>query len=257
MPDSADHVDANRRYWDERAHEWVSAGERSWAAAEPIWGIWQVPESELGLLPSDMTGMRAIELGCGTGYVSSWMARRHAEVVGVDVSSEQLSTARRLAGEHGIDLSLRLASAEEVPEPDASFDFAISEYGAAIWCDPDVWIPEAARLLRPGGRLVFLGNHPLLMCCYGLDGSAATPELVRDWFGMQRFDWTDVQIDPGGIEFNLTIDAWLRLFRRVGFVVDDHIEIRAPASAEGERFGVSAEWARRFPSEQVWKLTRA
>jgi hypothetical protein len=33
------------------------------------------------------------------------------------------------------------------------------EYGAAIWCDPYRWIPEAARLLRPGGELLFLGNH--------------------------------------------------------------------------------------------------
>jgi SAM-dependent methyltransferase len=257
VPDPADHVAENRRHWDAHAHEWVSAGERSWAMAEPTWGIWQVPEAELQLLPGDMTGMRAIELGCGTGYVSSWMARRGAEVVGVDVSSGQLATARRLAAERGVDLTLHLASAEDVPEPDASFDFAISEYGAAIWCDPEVWIPEAARLLRPGGSLVFVGTHPLLMCCYGLDGSVATTELVRDWFGMRRFDWTSVPVDPGGIEFNLTIESWLRLFRRVGFVVDDYRELRAPASAAGERFDVTADWARRFPSEQAWKLTLA
>ena len=52
-----------------------------------------------------------------------------------------------------------------MPLPDASFDFAISEYGASIWCDPYEWIPEAARLLRPGGRLVFLVNAPLIMLC--------------------------------------------------------------------------------------------
>jgi hypothetical protein len=103
---------------------------------------------------------------------------------------------------------------------------------------------------------VFLGNHPLLMCCYGLDGSAATPALVRDWFDMRRFDWTHVPVDPGGIEFNLSIAEWMRLFRRVGFVVDDYVEIRAPDSAEGEQFDVPAQWAQRFPSEQVWKLTR-
>ena len=65
-------------------------------------------------------------------------------------------------------------NAERVPYPDASFDLAISEYGAAIWCDPYAWIPEAARLLRPGGRLVFLGNHTLLqLCALDTSGGAA------------------------------------------------------------------------------------
>ena len=256
MADLSAHAAENARHWNERAHEWVSAGERRWADDEPTWGIWAVPEAELQMLPAGMAGMKAIELGCGTGYVSAWMARRGAQVVGVDVSSEQLETAKRLAADHAVDLTLLLASAEAVPEPDESFDFAISEYGAAIWCDPEVWIPEAARLLRPGGKLVFLGTHPLLTCCYGLDGSAATPELVRDWFDMRRFDWTGVSVDPGGIEFNLTTADWMRLFRRAGLTIDDYIEVRAPDSAAEERFDVPPSWAKRFPSEQVWKLTR-
>ena len=36
---------------------------------------------------------------------------------------------------------------------DASFDLVVSEYGASVWCDPERWIAEAARLLRRGGRL--------------------------------------------------------------------------------------------------------
>lgn len=252
-----EHVAENRRYWDAMADQWVAAGERSWASADPHWGIWQLPESEVEMLPDDMTGMRAIELGCGTGYVSSWMARRGAEVVGVDVSSEQLATARRLATEHGIELTLIEASAEVVPEPDDSFDFAISEYGAAIWCDPYVWIPEAARLLRPGGRLVFLGNHPLAMVCTDADGEEVTTELHRDWFGMHRFDWRHAPVDPGGVEFNLGLADWLRLFRDVGFVVDDHRELRAPEGDDEVRFYARRSWARRFPCEQVWKLRLA
>ena len=49
------------------------------------------------MLPADMSGLAAIELGCGTGYVSGWMARRGASVVGIDNSRRQLDTARRLA----------------------------------------------------------------------------------------------------------------------------------------------------------------
>jgi len=263
-PDAADHdrelpahVSENRRYWDATAHEWAAAGERDWARAEPVWGIWGIPESELRLLPDDMTGMDAVELGCGTGYVASWMARRGARVSGIDNSAAQLATARRLASEHGIDLTLVHGNAEATPFADASFDFAISEYGAAIWCDPDAWIPEAHRILRPGGRLVFLGNHPWAQVCAPLDGSPVTERLERPYFGLGRLDWSDAEVEPGGIEFALTVSDWIALFRRVGFAVEDYREPRPePGDDAEDRFFVTRGWARRFPSEQVWKLRK-
>ena len=125
-----DHVAENRRHWDEMAHEWVAMGERAWARNEPTWGIWGVSEAELELLPVDMTGLDAIELGCGTAYVSAWMARRGATVSAIDNSENQLATARRLAREHGLELTLWHGNAETVPAPDETFDFAINEYGA-------------------------------------------------------------------------------------------------------------------------------
>jgi SAM-dependent methyltransferase len=251
-----EHVDENARYWDAMAHDWVAAGERSWATTEPTWGNWRAPEAAVGMLPDDLTDVRAVELGCGTGYVSAWMARRGATVVGVDVSAEQLATARRLQAEHGLDaITFVEASAEEVPEPDASFDFAISEYGAAIWCDPHVWIPEAARLLRPGGRLHFLGNHPLSLLCTPLDGSPADATLHRDWRGMHRFDWREVEVDPGGVEFNLGIADWMQLFRNTGFAVEGYLELYAEDPGD-DRDAIPGWWAHRFPAEQVWKLRR-
>lgn len=249
-----DHVEVNRRYWEGMAHRWVEAGEAAWAS-EPRWGIWGIPESELGFLPDRMDGMDAIELGCGTAYVSGWMARRGARVVGVDSSERQLATARRLAGEHGVSLDLVHANAESVPRPDGSFDFAVSEYGAAIWADPYRWVPEAHRLLRPGGRLVALGTHPLMMLCWPLDGSEpVSRRLERDYFGMHVFDWRDAEYDPGGVEFNLTVSEWMSLFASTGFEVDAYLELRAPESADGRVFGVDRDWARRWPSEQVWKV---
>ena len=93
-----EHVAANRDYWDNTADGWVSAGERSWRQSEPTWGIWALPESELLMLPDDMTGMRTIELGCGTGYVSGWMMRRGAEAVGIDNSTTLPSSSRLQTG---------------------------------------------------------------------------------------------------------------------------------------------------------------
>jgi SAM-dependent methyltransferase len=147
MSELPDHVARNRRFWNDYAPQWIEAGHDDWAAEEPRWGIWRVPESEVGLLPAELEGKDTIELGCGTGYVSAWLARRGARPVGIDNSEAQLETARRFQQEFGIEFPLLHGNAEEVPLPDAGFDVAISEYGASIWADPYRWIPEASRLL--------------------------------------------------------------------------------------------------------------
>lgn len=252
----AEHVRANREYWNARADAWVAPGEHNWALTEPVWGIWGVAESELEMLPPDMRGMDAVELGCGTGYVSAWMARRGATVTGIDASERQLATARRLAAEHGVALTLVHGDAEATAFEDASFDFAISEYGAAIWCDPFRWIPEAHRLLRPGGRLVFLGGHPLTIVCSPWNGSPPGTQLVRSYFDLHLADWSEVEIDPGGMEFNLPTSGWFELFREVGLEVEDYREPRPAAGAQPVIETVASDWARRWPCEQVWKLRK-
>ena len=258
MSDFSAYVQENRRHWDRTADQWVVAGERAWSQAQPTWGIWGIPNSELPLLPESLAGKRAIELGCGTGYVSAWMQRRGAAVQAIDISREQLATAKRLAAVHGVgDIEWVLGNAEEVDQPDGSFDFAISEYGAAIWCDPELWLPEAFRLLRSGGQLVFLGHHPLAMVCSAPSGDTpAGMALERPYIGLRELDWTEALEDPGGIEFNRPIGDWMTLFRTVGFEIKDYLEVQAPESATGQQFWIPAEWSKQFPSEQVWFLKK-
>src|SRR6266567_9136576 len=88
----------------------------------------------------------------------AWLAKRGARPVGVDITPVQLETARRMMRETGIEFPLIEADAAETGLPDSSFDLVLSEYGASIWVDPYRWIPEASRLVRPGGRLIFLRN---------------------------------------------------------------------------------------------------
>ena len=254
MTESPEYVLRNRAYWDTLAAEYAGPGERNWTSDEPSWGIWGIPEAEVHLLPAELAGRDVIELGCGTAYVSAWLARRGARPVGIDNSPAQLETAARLQREHGVEFPLLLGNAETVPLPDASFDVAISEYGAALWADPYRWIPEAARLLRPGGELIFLTNGLLCFLCVPdleADGPA-TDRLRRPYFGMHRTEWPD----SDGVEFHLGHGDWIRLLRTNGFEVTDLIELRPPAGATSTYPWVTAEWARSWPSEEVWRARR-
>jgi SAM-dependent methyltransferase len=248
-----DHVASNREAWDRMAADYVEPGHANWASDEVIWGIFSVPETQIGMLPDDLAGMDTVELGCGTGYVSAWLARRGARPVGIDNSPAQLETARRFQQEFGLDFPLYLADAERTPFPDESFDFAISEYGAAIWCDPYRWIPEAARILRPGGRLSFLGNSVLLMLCsqYDDEDAPVTEKLERPLFGMHRLSWND-----GAVEFHLPHGEMIRLLRDTGFEIEDLVEVQIPEGATTRYPYVTPRWARRWPAEEVWKARK-
>ncbi len=233
------------------AEDTDARAEEAWAQEEIAWGIWQLPERELEVLP-DLAGKDVVELGCGTAYFGAWLARRGARVVGVDPTPAQLETARRCRERFRLELELVEAFAEDVPLPDASFDLAVSEYGASIWADPNLWISEAARLLRPAGELVFLRNSTLVILC-SPDEGPAEERLVRPLFGMHRFAW------PGeGIEYHLSHGEWIRLLGENGLEIERLVEVKAPSHAETHpRYDfVTADWAKKWPSEEIWKARK-
>ncbi|TMA79265.1 MAG: class I SAM-dependent methyltransferase [Deltaproteobacteria bacterium] len=253
MSDLPAHARRNRALWDVWAQDYVMPAEKNWASESPTWGIWRVPESQLGVLPEDLAGRDAIELGCGTAYICGWLARRGARVVGIDISEAQLATARRLQQQYDLTFPLLQGNAEAIPYPDSSFDFAISEYGASLWADPERWVPEAARLLRPGGQLVFLVNSFLLsLCMPPEEGLAATERLLRPAFGTYRIEWPGDQ----GIAFYPSHGNWIRLLRRSGFDIEDLIEVRPPEDAATSYPFVKLEWARKWPCEEIWKARK-
>jgi SAM-dependent methyltransferase len=238
---AASWTDANREYTDANA-------ETNWALDEIHWGVWAVPEAELNVLP-DVAGLDIVELGCGTAYFSAWLTKLGARPVGVDITPAQLATARRMMEKTGIEFPLVEADAAETGLPDASFDIVHSEYGASIWVDPYRWIPEAKRLLRPGGRLIFLRNSTLVILC-GIDEGGTSETLQRPQFGMHRFEWADEE----GVEFHLAHGEWIDLLRANGFEIERLVEIQAPADAETHHYYsyVTAEWAKQWPCEEIW-----
>jgi SAM-dependent methyltransferase len=246
-----DYIARNRRVWETWAPDFAAWAPQAWATATSAWGIFAVPDAELGALPASVDGLDVIELGCGTAYISAQLARRGARPVGIDTSPAQLATARRLQEQFGLDFPLHLGNAERTPFPDASFDLAISEYGASIWCDPYRWIPEAARLLRSGGQLIFLVNGVILTICTPEEAAVDTPaseQLERPYFGLHRLDWLD-----GSVNFNLGYGDWIRVLRANGFEIDDMIEIQPPEGATTSFPIVTPQWARQWPSEEIWK----
>jgi len=126
-----DHVLRNRAMWNEFATEFVEPGHEAWASPSPP-GHWGVPRPSRHARGVDGSTRSS---SVRDRYVSAWLARRGARPIGLDNSPVQLAT-RDASRTSSACAPARARDAERTPFPDASFDLAISEYGAAIWCDP-------------------------------------------------------------------------------------------------------------------------
>ncbi|XP_029967959.1 putative methyltransferase DDB_G0268948 [Salarias fasciatus] len=96
----------------------------------------------------------AVDLGCGTGQNSRLLAPHFREVVGIDVSENQLEVARATPGFPNI--TYREGTAEELPFPDGSVDL-LTAAAAAHWFNRSRFLAEASRVLKPGGCMALLG----------------------------------------------------------------------------------------------------
>ena len=243
----------NRANWDRRSDEYQ---ERNAAFIgrkdEPRWGMWQLPDSELGIL-GDVAGKDVLELGCGAAQWSILLAGRGASCVGLDNSARQLEHARRLMAAAGVEFPLVHASADEVPLSDSSFDVVFCDHGAMTFADPYLTVPEAARLLRPGGLFAFSHSTPLAMCCFDDEAETMQRRLVTPYFGMHRYD----ELSDEPVEFNLPYGEWIRLFRENGFRIETLIEVQPPEAAESTyRTKEETEWARSWPMEEIWRCRK-
>ncbi len=249
----APYIERNRAAWDKWARDYVVPGRKAWSDKELRWGIWDIPESELRLLEGLELRSDVLELGCGTAAISAWLSRHGLRPVAVDFSRAQLATAERLQREFGSPFPLIHGDAEQVPFDTESFDVAVSEYGASLWCDPIRWLPEAHRLLRPNGRLIFITSGAILVACTPADGGRVGDRLVRDYFTSRQVEF------PGAdaVEFHLAHGDWIRQLRATGFVLENLIEVRPPQGSKPRFDFVSAEWARRWPSEEIWIARKA
>ncbi|HEU4656018.1 MAG TPA: class I SAM-dependent methyltransferase [Capillimicrobium sp.] len=253
MSDLSEHAARNREAWDAYAARYQERhGPQLEASGGLAWGVWQLPEAELRIL-GDVAGLDVLELGCGAAQWSIGLARLGARVTGLDNSAAQLEHARHAIAAAGVDVELLHASAESVPLPDGSFDVVCCDHGAMTFADPDRTVPEAARLLRPGGLLAFSMFTPWAQTHWPYEDDAPGERLALDYFGMRRF----VDPDDGMVTFDRPYGEWIALFGRHGLVVEALVELRPPADATSSYVPEAArDWARRWPLEHVWRARR-
>ncbi len=198
----------------------------------------------------DVSGLDVLELGCGAAQWSIALARLGARPVGLDFSAKQLQHAREAMRAAGVEFPLVEASAEDVPLEDESFDLAFCDHGALNFADPTRTVPEAARVLRPGGLLAFCMPSPVIDLVYDIQSDRLGDRLVNGYFDLRAFE------DEATVDFQLPYGEWIRLLRSSGLEVVDLIELRPPEGATSTYDFVPLEWARRWPAENIWKARK-
>lgn len=249
---ASDHVDHNRRFWDADADAYQDVHGATLARTPLAWGVWRVPESELGAL-GEVAGRDVLELGCGAAQWSAALHHLGARTVALDVSGRQLAHAREHCAAAGAPVLLVQASAEHLPFAPASFDAVFCDHGAMSFCDPRETVPEVARVLRTGGVLAFCATDPLVYLTWDERRQEQGRRLRRDYDELGRMHLGS----EGTVDWVLPPGEWVGLFRSHGFDVEGLWELRAPegASTSYEDF-VPYRWARRWPAEQVWRVRR-
>ncbi|MGH2356365.1 MAG: class I SAM-dependent methyltransferase, partial [Chloroflexota bacterium] len=230
------------------------AGHGVWIAANPAsWGAWAIPEAEVQVLP-DVAGKDVLELGCGAAQWSVCLDQRGARVTGLDLSGRQLEHARRAVVTAGVEVRLVHGSAERLPVAEGVFDLVLSDHGAMSWGDPDRTVPEVARVLRPGGLLVFCASSPFLRLCWDDEAGqwgAPGDRLRRDYFGLK----TEAEGD-GAVSFTLPYGEWVRRFRAHGLAVEALVEPRPARGVVSPFYPDATAWVQRWPAELIWKVRR-
>ena len=134
---------------------------------------WRNPDSFLNLLDTVVQPVRAeylhqcverqaldksakaLDIGCGGGFMSETLAQLGFSVTGVDQSESTLENAERHAQRQGLDINYRYAQAESLPYPDDYFDLVCACDVLEHVSDLDKTIKEASRVLKPGGLFFF------------------------------------------------------------------------------------------------------
>jgi len=231
---SAESARANRLWWDANAEAYYAEHGDVLGDADLLWCPEGLQEGTAGLL-GPVLGLAVLEIGCGAAQGARWLTAAGAVVTAFDVSLGQLEQSRVLDERSGVAVErLVQADAQRLPFASGVFDLAVSAFGALPFvADAPGTLAEVARVLRPGGRLVFSVTHPLRWAFPDDPGPAGL--TVRQSY----FDRTPyVEQDSAGaatyVEHHRTLGDWVRALVGAGFALDDLIEPEWPAARTQE-----------------------
>lgn len=216
-------VRANRSYWDNSAADYLAEHGSFLGASDFIWCPEGVRESDVGLL-GDVERRQVLEVGCGAGQCSRWLAEAGAIATGVDLSTGMLEQASRLQREHPLSPqatppTFLQADARSLPFASNSFDIAFSSYGALPFVkDAEVVFAEVARVLRPGGSWVFSVTHPLRWMFPDVPGDAGLT-VEYSYFDRTPYVELDAHGSPVYAEHHRTMGDWIGLLVSAGFAL--------------------------------------
>lgn len=242
---------ANRRWWDRAAGEYQDEHGAFLGDAEFRWGPEGLDEADASLLGS-VAGLRVVEIGCGAAQCARWVAAQGAEVLGIDVSIEQLRRGRTLDVRTGLAVETACADATRLPLADACVDLAFSAYGAVPFvADSAAVMHEVARVLRPGGRWVFSVTHPLRWCLP--DDPGPDGLVVREsYFDRRPYVETDTCGRVLYAEHHRTLGDRVREIVAAGLTLLDIVEPEWPAGHERVWGGWSPLRGRLIPGTAIF-----
>ncbi|GAA2091151.1 MULTISPECIES: class I SAM-dependent methyltransferase [Brevibacterium] len=249
-------VRANRSYWDGSAEEYLAEHGSFLGASEFVWCPEGVREDDIGLL-GDVTRKQVLDVGCGAGQCTRWLAEHGALATGVDLSSGMLEQASRLSRENpltagAVPPTFLQADARSLPFPSGSFDIACSSYGALPFVkDAEAVLAEAARVLRPGGLWVFSVTHPIRWMFPDVPGEAGLT-VEYSYFDRTPYVELDASGEPVYAEHHRTMGDWISLLVEAGFEITGLTEPEWPESNEASWGGWSPLRGQLMPGTTIF-----
>jgi ubiquinone/menaquinone biosynthesis C-methylase UbiE len=207
-----------REAWDKLA-DWYSARKRGSYEFKM-----QLP-AILDLL-GDLRGKSLIDIGCGPGVYSVEFAKRGANVLGVDLSRKMLDKARNNAETANVQLILQNVDAHLLPYTDDSFDVAV----LILTILNTKMVEEAARVLKPGGLLLFSDTHPVIESKGRWEGNdIGAARIVEDYFSRDKREWR-IKLNSGRIirtkYYTRTIEQCVNMIADAGFKILRIVELK-------------------------------
>lgn len=251
LVDQDESAAASRSWWDGVADEYYREHRAIVGVDVLMWGPEGVYESDLHLL-GDVAGADVLEFGAGAGQGSRWCVDQGARAVATDLSGAMLDRGRSLDEEQGREPadeqvgaarpgrpSYVQCDASRLPFADRSFDTAFSAYGALPFvADSAGLLSEVARVLRPGGRLVFSVTHPMRWALPDVAGPAGL-EVRRSYFDRRPYVEEDAAGQATYVEHHRTIGDWVAQVVAAPLELREIVEPEWPEGREHEWGGWS------------------